>query len=66
MKTPSIVCTFLGLRTPEGRCVRRSGPFWVLPIFQQVAPEIVLDLTESVSLEGVCPLRAREGEYPPT
>jgi len=35
-------------------------------IFQQVTPEIVFDLTESVLLESIRSLRAGKGEYPPT
>jgi len=65
MKTPSVVCIFLGFKSPESRGVPRSGPFLVRPIFQQVTPEIVFDLTESVSIEGACSLRAGESEYPP-
>jgi hypothetical protein len=66
VKSPAVVSIFLGLRTFESRGIARSGPFRVRSILQQVTPKIVLELTESVSFEGVCSLRAGEGEGPPT
>jgi len=65
MKAPAIVCIFLVLSVSDGCVVPRSGPFGNLPIFQQVTPEVVLDLAKSVSIKSACSLRAGEGERPP-
>ena len=66
MRAPTVVSIFLGLGVSDSCVVPRSGPLGVLPIFQQVTPEIVLDLTESVLVKSVCSLRTGEGEGPPT
>ena len=68
MKAPAVVSILLGLGISDSRAVPRSGPFrvLVLSIFQQVTPEIVLDLTKSVSVKSVCSLRTGKGEDPPT
>ena len=66
MKTPAVVSIFLGFGIPDGCIVPRSGPLGTRPIFQQVTLEIVLNLTESVSVESVRSLRTRKGEGPPT
>jgi hypothetical protein len=66
MKTPAVVSVFLGLGVSDGCVVSRSRPFGVLPIFQQVTPEVVLDLAESVSVKSICSLRTGKRKGPPT
>ena len=65
MKTPAVVCIFLGLSVSDGCVVPRSRPLGILPIFQQVTPEVVLDLAESVSIKSADSLRAGKGKGPP-
>ena len=65
MKTPAVVCIFLGLSVSDGCVVPRSRPLGILPILQQVTPEVVLDLAESVSIKSADSLRAGKGKGPP-
>lgn len=66
METPTVVRIFLGLGISESRILPRSGSRRVWSILQRVTPEIVLKLTENVSVEGVRSLRPGKGEGPPT
>lgn len=66
METPTAVQIFLGLGITESRIFPGSRQSEVRSILQQVAPEIVFDLTEGVFVESVRSLRSGEGESPPT